>query len=132
MRELYDTGSMRDLMVDYGKSFMGSENPDAADAYYIDGFGAFGGLLRGVAAVEYKSSSVKIAPRFPADMASYKQLRPYYWGGKELFVQLEGTGTRITEVLVNGKVLSGALEGDAVVLDWESTPEKAEILFKRS
>ncbi|MBO5791722.1 MAG: hypothetical protein J6S54_04540 [Lentisphaeria bacterium] len=131
MQAIYDSGTMRDLLIDWGESCMGKENPDAEGVYYIDGFGAFGGVLRGVAGVEYKSHSVKLSPHLPAEMSSYKQLRPYYWGGKELFMQVEGTGTQVCEVLVNGKAVPGSLTGNSVLLEWDSLPEKAEILFKR-
>jgi hypothetical protein len=131
MQAIYDSGTMRDVLIDWGESCMGKENPDAEGVYYIDGFGAFGGVLRGVAGVEYKSHSVKLSPHLPAEMSSYKQLRPYYWGGKELFMQIEGTGTQVCEVLVNGKAVPGALAGNSALLEWDLLPEKAEILFKR-
>jgi cellobiose phosphorylase len=121
---------MRDLMDDYGKSFWGDFNPDAADAYYIDGFGTFGGILRGVAGLEYQAHAVKLTPHLPPEISSYTQLRPYYWGKKELSLKVEGQGSTVNEIFVNGKPVQG--EGNSVTLDYASLPEKAEILFCRS
>ena len=129
MRNIYDSGTMRDVMSDYGKSFIGAFNPDVPDAYYIDGFGTFGGLLRGVAGLEYKANAITLTPHFPAELSSYKQLRPYYWGQKELYLRIEGQGDSLKEAFVNGKPLP--LEGNSVSITYATLPEKAEIFFKR-
>ena len=130
MRDIYDTGTMRDVMDDYGRHPMGADNPDAPDAYYIDGFGTFGGFLRGVAGLEYRANSLTLTPAFPAEVTSYKQNFPYYWGKKELYLRLEGAGSSIKEAFVNGKPLP--LTGGTVSISYDDLPEKAEILFKRA
>jgi hypothetical protein len=42
---------------------------------------------------------------------------------------VEGKGENVKEIFVNGKACPG--EGNSVTLDYESLPDKAEILFTR-
>ena len=132
MRNIYQSGMMRDMMDDYGKSVQGDYTPEAAGTYYIDGFGALGGWLRGIFEVRYGADTVALSPHLPENMSSYVQNLPYYWGNKELYLKVTGTGSTVTGLKVNGQELSAALNGNLAVIKFDDLPEKAEIEFIRA
>lgn len=131
MRSIHNSGSMRDVMFDYGTAFSIPGNPDAPNAYYIDGYGAFGGLLRGLFEVEYFASSVKLIPHIPPEAEHFQQFAPYRWGSKKLYCHIKNAGSKTVKVTVNGQPYD--ITGNGAVIKYSDlSGENAEIIFERA
>ena len=130
LRETYHTGTFRDTKTDYGKSYIGPGNPDAVGVYYVDGFGTFGSLLRGLFEVNYTASSVGLIPHLPPEMSEYRQNVPYRWGAKLIYPEVMGKGSKIVSASVNGTPVP--LTGQGVVLDYAALPDEAHVAFARN
>ena len=131
MLAVHDSGTMRDVMDDYGRQAPGANNPEKSGTFYIDGFGAFAGLLRGLFEVENLASDTALTPHLPEEIGSYVQHIPYFRGGKRIFPRVTGCGSRVCGIRVNGKPFAAPCREGRFLFDWETLPETAEIEFLR-
>ena len=132
LRETYKTGTFRDTRGDYGRCYFGANNPgnpDKEGVYYIDGFGTFGSLLRGLFEVKFNASSVELYPHLPSEISEYKQQVPYRWGEKCIYPEVIGNGSTIISANVNGKNIP--LTGNGVAIDYDELPIEAHVAFTR-
>lgn len=67
-----------------------------------DCFGAPGGFLRGLFEYIYTSDGLRLYPHIPTGITSIQQKFPVYFGGKKIYVSVNGSGN-ITSVKVNGQ-----------------------------
>ena len=131
MLAVHDTGTMRDVMDDYGRRAPGGNNPEKSGTFYIDGFGAFAGLLRGLFEAEYLASEIALAPHLPENITSYVQRVPLFWGGKRIFPRVTGSGNAVRGIRVNGKPCAPERREGRFLFGWEKLSETAEIEFLR-
>ena len=131
MLAVHDSGTMRDVMDDYGRQAPGANNPEKSGTFYIDGFGAFAGLLRGLFEVEYLASGIALLPHLPETVTSYVQRVPFFWGGKRILPHVMGSGNTVRGVRVNGEPRGVECREGRFVFGWEALPETAEIEFLR-
>jgi hypothetical protein len=131
MLEIYKSGSMRDVMDNFGAEFPGSYNPEEKNVAYIDGFGVFGAALRGLFEYEYRADSLIIRPHFPGDVTEFCQKMPVRFGEKKIFPRFVSRGKAgIAEVKINGESID-SFDESSVFLEYESLPENSEIeVFK--
>ena len=128
MRDIYRSGTMRDMMYGYGRDPAGSFNPEAQGAFYVDGFAVFGALLRGLFEVEYTAEALVLRPHLPPETENYVQQMPFRWGRYRIFPEPHGTGTRAVSVKVNGVSCSGCRCDDgAAVLSGEFAENELKV-----
>lgn len=132
MRSIHESGTMRDVMADYGRTPAGRCNPDAPDAYYVDGYGTFGALFRGLFEVVYSADQISLTPHLPPEMNSYLQKQPIFWGEKKIFPKITGCGGSVAKVLVNKKNVPLSCDNGRIELDYGSLPTEAEVEFCRN
>ncbi len=131
MLAVHDSGTMRDVMDDYGRQAPGANNPEKSGTFYIDGFGAFAGLLRGLFEVEYLASGVALLPHLPEEIGSYVQHVPFFRGGKRILPRVTGCGNTVREARVNGEPCDAPFREGRFFFPGETLPDTAEIEFLR-
>jgi len=90
-----------------------------------DCWGAPGGFLRGLFEYEYKADGMRIYPHIPEKITQLQQKFPVYFGKKQIYIAVNGTGS-ITSVLVNGKKMED-FDPKSVFLKMNAEPEIVRI-----
>ena len=58
-----------------------------------DGWGAPGGLLRGLFEYDYHANSLRIRPHLPPEITRYVQKFPVWFGKTKIWISVTGTGS---------------------------------------
>lgn len=69
-----------------------------------DCWGAPGGFLRGLFEYIYTADGLRLYPHIPSGITTLQQKFPVYFGGKEIYISVNGSGS-ISSVKVNGRLL---------------------------
>ncbi|MCQ2397304.1 MAG: hypothetical protein MJ106_06375 [Lentisphaeria bacterium] len=131
MRDIHATGTLRDVMDDYGRQTLGEYNPDTEGAFYIDGFGTFGGFLRGLFAIRFRANTMELAPHLPAEMTSYKQIYPLRWGDRRISLVVTGAGSSVSQILLNGTPFAATYRNNRFAFPFDALVQENTIEFVR-
>ncbi len=95
----------------------------------IDNFAIPAGMLRGVFDVKYDHAGISFTANLPDEMNRYTQKCPYYFGDKQLYFTVTGTG-KILGFYLNG-TFHAAADSKNLHISFEELPEKAYIEIVR-
>ncbi len=126
---LYDTGTFRDVMADYGRLDPRTFNSDDG-ALYIDGFAFFAAELRGLFEYKYTADFLVVNPHIPFETTSYQQLSPIRFGSHDLYITIKGAGKKTIYATLNGAPLEIGT-GNAVYVPRRPGWERLELVIQR-